>query len=210
MCNAYGTIGYSRSAFVHDLLGIPRNLDYNRPKKVVRPTDTVPVVRMTDVGYEQIEMRWGLVPAWSKGMPERPLTNARSETVEELRSFSDSFRKRRCLMPGDEFYEWVKGTKQRVTFRPRYEEFLFAGLWDTWFDGDRKIESCVMLTTSANSVMSSVHDRMPVILEPQDCLKWLNVATPLEELRKLMVPISNDLIDIVEEISPSSNQTSLF
>lgn len=210
MCNAYGTIGYSRSAFLHDLLGIPRNLDYDKPKKVVRPTDSVPVVRLTDAGYEQLEMRWGLVPAWSKTMPERPLTNARSETVDELKSFVDAFRKRRCVMPGDEFYEWIKGTKQRVTFRPKDEEFLFAGLWDRWNDGEKNVQSCVMLTTSANDIVAPVHDRMPVVLKPEDCMKWLNAETAVGELKQLLSPLSNELITLVEEIAPKSNQTSLF
>ncbi|MCB1059550.1 MAG: SOS response-associated peptidase [Calditrichaeota bacterium] len=210
MCNAYGTIGYSRSAFLHDLLGIPRNLDYDRPKKVVRPTDSVPVVRLADAGFEQLEMRWGLVPAWSKTMPERPLTNARSETVDELKSFAEAFRSRRCVMPGDEFYEWIKGTKQRVTFRPKEEEFLFAGLWDRWNDGEKVIESCVMLTTSANDVVAPVHDRMPVVLKPEDCVKWLNSETAVEDLKKLLAPLENELITLVEEITPKSNQTSLF
>jgi putative SOS response-associated peptidase YedK len=210
MCNAYGTIGYSRSAFLHDLLGIPRNLDYDKPRKVVRPTDRVPVVRVTNVNYEQLEMRWGLVPAWSKTMPERPLTNARSETVDELKSFAEAFRTRRCVMPGDEFYEWIKGTKQRVTFRPKDEEFLFAGLWDSWNDGEKVIDSCVMLTTSANDVVAPVHDRMPVVLKPEDCAKWLRADTAMDELKRLLAPLENELITLVEEISPKSSQTSLF
>ncbi|MBL0060422.1 MAG: SOS response-associated peptidase [bacterium] len=210
MCNAYNTRGEPISPFVCDLLGILNDLRVERKAKLVRPTDIVPVVRMTHVDYEQLEMRWGLIPAWSKTMPERPLTNARSESVEELKSFADSFRKRRCIMLGDEFYEWVKGTKQRVTFRPKDADFLFAGMWDCWTDGERTIESCVMLTTAANDVMAPVHDRMPVILKPEDCVKWLNLDTPIEELRMLLVPLANDLITLVEEIKPSSNQTSLF
>ncbi|MBK8130469.1 MAG: SOS response-associated peptidase [bacterium] len=209
MCNAYGTIGYSRSAFVHDLLGIPRNLDYAKPRKVVRPTDVVPVIRSGDRGPEQISMRWGLIPAWSRQMPERPLTNARSETVDELKSFAESFRMRRCIMPGDEFYEWIKGTKQRLTFRPVQEEFLFAGLWDSWKDGDNLVESCVMLTTTANDVMAPIHDRMPVILKPEDCIRWMAADTAVEDLRALLVPLNNDLITLVDE-GGSLKQTSLF
>lgn len=210
MCNAYTIRGEPISPFVCDLLGIPNDLQVERKTKLVRPTDTVPVVRLTNVNYEQLDMRWGLIPAWSKTMPDRPLTNARSESVDELKSFSDAFRKRRCIMPGDEFFEWVKGTKQRVTFRPKDDEFLFAGMWDCWSDGERTIDSCVMLTTAANDVMAPVNDRMPVVLRPEDGVKWLNLDTPIEELKKLLVPLANDLITLVEEIKQSSNQTSLF
>ena len=210
MCNAYTIRGEPISPFVCDLLGIPNDLRVERKTKLVRPTDTVPVVRMTHVNYEQLEMHWGLIPAWSKTMPERPLTNARSETVDELKSFSEAFHKRRCIMPAAEFYEWIKRTKQRVTFQPKDGEFLFAGLWESWKSDDKTIESCVMLTTAANDVMAPVHDRMPVILKPEDCVKWLNLDTPIEELRMLLVPLANDLITLVEEIKQSSNQTSLF
>jgi len=210
MCNAYGTIGYSRSAFIHDLLGIPRNFDHDKPRKIVRPTDNVPVIRGASSGFEQISMRWGLIPAWSRQMPDRPLTNARSETVEELRSFSDCFRKRRCILPGDEFYEWARGTKQRVTFRPKQEEFLFAGLWDTWRDGDKIIESCVMLTTTANDIVSPIHDRMPVILLPEQCAHWMDTSISTDELRAMFAPLASDLIELVDESSTTTNQTSLF
>ena len=210
MCNKYKTQGDTISDFIRDLLELPLSLDSISPNKIVSPTDNVPVVRLTSKGYEQLEMRWGLVPAWSKQMPDRPLTNARSETVDELKSFSEAFHKRRCIMPAAEFYEWIKRTKQRVTFQPKDGEFLFAGLWESWKSDDKTIESCVMLTTAANDVMAPVHDRMPVILKPEDCVKWLNLDTPIEELRMLLEPLAKDLITLVEEIKPSSNQTSLF
>ncbi|MCB9357261.1 MAG: SOS response-associated peptidase [Calditrichaeota bacterium] len=209
MCNAYGTIGYSRSAFVHDLLGIPRNLDYDRPRKIVRPTDQVPVLRTNGGRVEQLEMRWGLIPAWSKQAPDRPLTNARSESVEELRSFSEAFRSRRCVMPADEFYEWTKAKKRR-TFRPTQEEFLFAALWDTWRDSERSISSCVMMTTAANDVVAAVHDRMPVILRPEDVRTWLSESSTLAEIRGLLRPLDNELIVLEPDELQSSSQTSLF
>lgn len=209
MCNAYGTIGYSRSAFVHDLLGIPRNLDYDRPMRIVRPTDMVPVLRKSGREFVQAEMRWGLIPGWSKQMPDRPLTNARSETVEDLRSFSASFRERRCIMPAGEFYEWTKSRKRR-TFVPADEEFLFAGLWDEWFGESKSIQSCVLLTTSANEIVSPVHDRMPVILKPDDVKAWLEPETPLPSIRDLLKPLESELILLLPDETESSSQTSLF
>ncbi len=209
MCNAYGTIGYSRSAFIHDLLGIPRNLDYDRPVRMVRPTDLVPVLRKSGQEYVQAEMRWGLIPGWSKQMPDRPLTNARSETVEDLRSFSASFRERRCIMPAVEFYEWT-GSRKRRTFVPADEEFLFAGLWDEWVDESRSVQSCVLLTTKANEIVSPVHDRMPVILKPDDVKHWLDPEAPLPSIRDLLKPLESGLISLLPDEPASTSQTSLF
>ncbi|MBK6767011.1 MAG: SOS response-associated peptidase [bacterium] len=143
-------------------------------------------------------------------MPERPLTNARSESVDELRSFSESFRSRRCVMPGIEYYEWTKTTKRRRTFVPRQEEFLFAGLWDAWTDAERSLDSCVMLTTSANEVVAPIHDRMPVILRPEDVLMWLDGSVSIELLRGLMRPFDSEQMSLVPEVSEPPKQTSLF
>ncbi len=113
-------------------------------------------------------------------------------------------------MPGIEFYEWAKTSKKRRTFTPADQEFLFAGLWDVWSDDSRRIESCVMLTTSANEIVAPVFDRMPVILKPDDAVKWLSDDTPIEELRKLLIPLAPDLISLVPESTEPTAQTSLF
>lgn len=113
-------------------------------------------------------------------------------------------------MPAVEFYEWIKGTKQRVTFLPTEEEFMFAGMWDSWSDGTQTIESCVMLTTSANDIMAPVHDRMPVILRPEECVRWLRVDSSVVELREFLRPVSSEFIKIADDFRPPNSQTSLF
>jgi putative SOS response-associated peptidase YedK len=120
-------------------------------------------------------MGWGLIPFWAKDPSiGAKLINARSETVTEKPSFRAAFKYRRCLIPADGFYEWQKvqgGAKQPFYFSMEGNAvFAFAGLWESWND----IETCTILTTSANSLLQSIHDRMPVILSPEDYRPWLD------------------------------------
>lgn len=164
------------------------------PRHNIAPTQHVLAVRESREGREAVTLRWGLVPSWSKEMPKGAgHFNARGETVAEKPSFRDSFRHRRCLIPADGFYEWQKlrGGKQPHFFYMKQEEpFAFAGLWDSWRDaaGD-EIESCTILTTSPNELLSAYHDRMPVIIVPQGYDLWLDSAARRPELlRPLLRP----------------------
>ena len=144
----------------------------------VAPTQEVLCVREGGDGREMTFFQWGLVPSWAKdpGMGAR-LINARSETVAEKPAFREAFKRRRCIVPADGFYEWQRagGRKQPYFFRMSDgEPFGFAGLWDRWEgEGGRVINSCTILTTEVNEVVRSVHDRMPVILHPEDYDLWL-------------------------------------
>ena len=151
------------------------------PRFNIAPTQTVLTIRTKahDEGFEVVPMRWGLIPSWSKSLTGPPLFNARSETVAEKPSFRTAFRRRRCLIPADGFYEWqVLSPKQK---QPQYitlrtgQPFAFAGLWESWQppDGSR-IESCTILTTAANTLMQQFHDRKPVILSPAEFAPWLD------------------------------------
>jgi putative SOS response-associated peptidase YedK len=120
-------------------------------------------------------MGWGLIPSWAKDPSiGAKLINARSETVTEKPSFRAAFKYRRCLIPADGFYEWKKtqrGAKQPFYFSMADNAvFAFAGLWESWND----IETCTILTTSANSLLQPIHDRMPVILSSEDYGRWLD------------------------------------
>jgi len=145
----------------------------------IAPTQEILAVRESPDGREMTFFKWGLVPSWAKdvSMGAR-LINARSETIEEKPSFRDAFKKRRCIIPADGFYEWQRngGKKQPFFFRMRDEHpFGFAGLWERWEgEGGQAINSCTILTTEANEVLRPVHDRMPVILHPGDYPLWLN------------------------------------
>ncbi|MDQ1593271.1 MAG: hypothetical protein QOG71_3898 [Pyrinomonadaceae bacterium] len=146
----------------------------------IAPTQEILAVQQGLDGREAKWLKWGLVPSWAKdaAMGAR-LINARSETVTEKPSFREAFKKRRCVIPADGFYEWqrVGGKRLPFFFQMRDERlFGFAGLWERWQGaGQELIESCTILTTEANEVLRPVHDRMPVILHPDDYELWLEV-----------------------------------
>lgn len=144
----------------------------------VAPTQTVLGVREQGGVREAMFFKWGLVPRWAKDPAiGNKLINARSETVTEKPSFREGFARRRCLIPADGFYEWQRsgGRKQPFFFRMRDEgPFGFAGLWERWEgEGGEVIDSCTILTTEANEILRPVHDRMPVIVHPEDYSLWL-------------------------------------
>ena len=156
----------------------------------IAPTQTVIGVRQTAAGREAKFLKWGLIPSWAKDPSiGAKLINARSETVTEKPSFREAFKKRRCIIPADGFYEWQRttGRKQPYFFRMREEDrpFGFAGIWERWKDeGGGVVESCSILTTEANELLRPVHDRMPVILHPEDYQLWLDEDVRKQELRR--------------------------
>ena len=167
-----------------------------RPNFNVAPTQEVAAV-VAENGSRRLEMlRWGLVPSWAKD-PEigARMINARSETAPEKPSFRGAFRRRRCLIPADGFYEWRREEGGKQPFYIRMNDgrpFAFAGLWESWNDGE--IRSCTILTTSANDLVGPVHERMPVILPAADRDAWLDPEAEREELASLLRPYEgNDL-----------------
>ena len=152
-----------------------------QPRFYIAPTQNVLVIRSAthDSGCEVATLRWGLIPSWSKTLTGPPLINARSETVAEKPSFRTAFRRRRCLIPADGFYEWQALTPkqkhpQYITLRSG-QPFALAGLWESWQSPDgSRVESCTILTTAANALMQQFHDRMPVILSPDEFAPWLD------------------------------------
>jgi putative SOS response-associated peptidase YedK len=155
------------------------------PRYNIAPTQDILGVYQSEDGREVTFYKWGLIPSWAKDTSMgAQLINARSETVTEKPAFREAFKKRRCLIPADGFYEWQRtdDKKQPFYFRMRDETpFGFAGLWEQWEGNGREvINSCTILTTEANEVLRSVHDRMPVILHPGDYELWLD-----SDLRKL-------------------------
>lgn len=152
----------------------------------IAPTQQVPVVRQlaADLAPQLDLLYWGLIPSWAKDPAiGNKLINARGETVAEKPSFRSAYRQRRCLIVADGFYEWQKlaGGKQPYYIEMRdHGPFAFAGLWESWRDKTLKespvIESCTIITTEANAVLSELHDRMPVIIPPENYALWLDPA----------------------------------
>ena len=139
------------------------------------PSSNIPVIRLTVQGREAVNCHWGLLPHWARDTRYKPI-NARAETITEKPFFRDAFRNKRCLFPANGFFEWKghKGQKQPFFFKLKEAElFAFAGLWDHRERDNRSIDSCTIITTGANRIMQSIHDRMPVILDPEDYDEWL-------------------------------------
>lgn len=149
-----------------------------RPRYNAAPTQRLPVVRRGAAGGRELALlRWGLVPSWAKDPAiGNKLINARAETVAEKPSFRAAFKARRCLVPVDGFYEWKRagGAKQpyRITMADG-SPFALAGLWERWTKEPEPLETFTIITTTANSLMAAIHDRMPVIIDPADYDAWL-------------------------------------
>jgi len=207
------------------------------PRFNIAPTQLAPVVRLEGDGQRQLAMlRWGLIPRWAKAPAiGSRMINARSETVAEKPAFRNAFRKRRCLIPANGFYEWISAN-QRVK-QPYYiypadhKPLVMAGLWESWHDAvtSEDLATFTILTTEANAAMRQFHDRMPVFLHPHQFDQWLIpkeckgqptpapfVPAPDDLLamhpvsRKVNSPAIDDasLIDSVE-ISPESSEPAV-
>jgi putative SOS response-associated peptidase YedK len=137
-------------------------------------------------------LRWGLVPSWSKDLSiASKMINARSETVEEKPSFRTAFKRRRCLIPVAGFYEWKTDQSGKTPLYIQLKDspvFALAGLWEIWHDPNgSELRTFTILTTAANEFMQQFHDRMPVILSPEDYSLWLDSDdVPPQALRDLM------------------------
>jgi putative SOS response-associated peptidase YedK len=159
-----------------------------RARYNVAPTQDVPIVRRNAQGErELVQMRWGLVPRWAKdpSIGQR-MINARGETAATKPAFRNAFRRHRCLVPANGFYEWRQGPDGRkLPLWIGLQDgglFGFAGLFERWLDPDgHPLDSCTILTTSANALIRRLHDRMPVIVAPEDYERWLDPDDPSPE-----------------------------
>ena len=172
------------------------------PRYNIAPTQPVPVIRQHPKKPRRVlsSMRWGLIPSWAKDMSgSAGMINARSETAATKPAFRDPIRFRRCLVPADGFYEWLRTgqAKQPFCFEVNEGElFAFAGLWDGWKDPSGQwIKSCSILTTTPNAVTSQVHDRMPVILSKEDYELWLDPGmTNVDAVSEFLKPFDTTLM----------------
>jgi putative SOS response-associated peptidase YedK len=180
------------------------------PNHNICPTQNVLAIREQAGKIQLCKLRWGLIPSWSKD-PKigASLINARAETVAEKPSFRSAYKKRRCLIPADAFYEWqaLPGVKKKVPHRisivakPNGDDtlFQFAGLWETWRGDDgTTLETCTIITTAANEFMQPLHNRMPVIVAREDYRRWLDPASDPMALTTLLVPYAGH--DMHEEV----------
>jgi putative SOS response-associated peptidase YedK len=193
MCGRF-RLGKGREA-LKEYFGAEADLDWS-PRYNIAPTQSIPSVRQnpSQPVRELSFMRWGLIPYWAKDPSiGYKLINARSETATSRPAFRDALKSRRCLIPADGFYEWKKLPKAKQPFCFVLQDesmFAFAGIWDRWKDRDGDIiVSCSILTTSPNELLAGVHDRMPVILPPDDYDLWLDPGfQDTQEVSALLKP----------------------
>ena len=171
------------------------------PRYNIAPTQEILTVRSaSDGGRYASLMKWGFVPHWAKDASiGSRMINARSETVHEKPAFRQAIKTRRCIVPASGFYEWSTGEHGKI---PHYitmrddSPLPFAGIWKSWKDLDgQAVETCAILTTSANSLMAPIHDRMPVILHPAEFDLWLDrTVNDPTELKRLFQPYPSELM----------------
>lgn len=166
------------------------------PRYNIAPTQPIHIVR-AEKGRRALALaRWGLIPSWTRNVADLPLFfNARAETAPDKPAFRGPFRQRRCLIPATGFYEWAKMSGGRgqpyLIAAPSRRILAFAGLWDEYADDKGNIiDSAAILTTAANGDLAPIHDRMPVIINPNDHDRWLGLD-PVErrECEALMAPM---------------------
>ena len=205
------------------------------PSWNVAPQTFQPVVRLNRDTREReiVMMRWGLIPYWAKD-PKIGIStiNAKAETVDTASSFREAFKRRRCLVPADAFYEWQKldaKTKQPFAIAMKDgKPYAFAGLWEKWKDREAGIEllTFTVITTDPNEVVEKLHDRMPCIIPEKDYDRWLDVDSPrlpvdllrpydadrmtAWEVDKRIGNVRNDTPDLLQEQPAALEEPSLF
>jgi putative SOS response-associated peptidase YedK len=193
MCGRY-TLATPDPADIRARFPIGEQIEIRRRYNVAPGDDVLAVTTDKEGAPRGQLLRWGLVPSWAKS-PHNGLKmiNARVETAAQSPAFGRALQRYRCLILADGFYEWQAGAARGAPKRPFHIGrndgglFAFAGLWSTWYGPDeRKLRSCAILTTAANSAIAPLHDRMPVILSSQHERAWLDSSTPHAELHQLL------------------------
>ncbi|MEW4564488.1 SOS response-associated peptidase [Bremerella sp. JC770] len=224
---------YTLRARLNQLLqiyGAQSSIEYSERFNVA-PSQMVPVLKLDDDSgaREIVLMKWGLVPSWAKDEAiGNKMINARCETVDEKPAYRAAFKRRRCLVLADGFYEWQKqgSKKQPYLFQKKDSSpYGYAGLWETWKKGDQPLQSCTIITTTPNALVEDVHDRMPVILPERHIENWLNHEYDhVERLKSMLKPypasemkrypvdpmVGSPKNDKPECVEPIKTQDSLF
>jgi putative SOS response-associated peptidase YedK len=166
------------------------------PRYNIAPSQAVVALLQRGSSLVAANLHWGLVPAWAKDRKiGSRLINSRAETVAEKPSFRSAFRKRRCLVLADGYYEWVKVGDAKQPYHiygDSHRPFAFAGLWETWSKEDGSpYSTCSIITCPANNDLEQLHHRMPVVLENTDYASWLTDGATTDDLIKLLRPAAN-------------------
>lgn len=172
---------------------------HNPPQFNIAPRAQVQIIRHADNGQlELTQVSWGLVPAWLKDLSHAQ-SQARAETLGDKPMFKSAFASRRCLILTDGYYEWREQPgRRKQPYRVTLKGgglFCFAGLWEHYpVDEQLAYDSCALITVAANTELTPLHPRMPLILRPADYRTWLEPSTSLSELQKLLQPLDNGIL----------------
>ena len=212
MCGRFAF--YSPREAITDIFGVEFPLELE-PRFNISPTQYVVALRHPEnetrgSAFEPVLLRWGLIPSWAKD-PRigNRMINARAETVESKPSFRAAFKRRRCVVLADGFFEWRPSDRGKIPYfisMKSRQPFAMAGLWESWRGSDSPIESCAIITTAANGVMTALHDRMPVILSADGASRWVDVNNSGQALQSLISPEDNDSLQYWE-VSRSVNNS---
>ena len=184
------------------------------PRYNIAPTQPVAAITVDHTGERWLRpLKWGLVPFWAKdpSIGSR-MINARAESLADKAAYKHALERRRCLIPADGFYEWVKNGTKRMPMHIHFRDgrlFAFAGLWDRWSRGEgQPIESCALITTSANALVAPIHGRMPVLIDRGAYDLWLDPRASEDDLRALLAPFSAEAMEAFP-VSPRVNGTDV-
>lgn len=191
---------------IKEAFNLPSLLDF-QPSYNITPGQDILAIVPSDENMDgnhcnqTVQLYWGLIPSWSKDRKiSQHLINARAETIAEKPSFRSAFMKRRCLVPATGFYEWRQTEQGKQAYhitRPDHKTFAFAGLWEHWEQGGETVYSCTIITTSANQLMLPIHNRMPVIVDPQNYANWLDRQSRKDDLQALLATDAYSAMDTI-------------
>jgi putative SOS response-associated peptidase YedK len=178
---------------------------YFKERFNIAPTQDAPLILFQDGQTLQRQMRWGLQPSWAN----YPIINVKSETLTTKPTFRESFSSRRCLALADGFYEWQKPAKTPFRFvLPDRSAFCFAALWDHSFikSAGQRLETFAIITTAASADVLPVHERMPLIIPPQDYENWLSNPTQAAQMLKTPHPLKLDCYPVNSIVNKAANE----
>jgi putative SOS response-associated peptidase YedK len=198
------------------ILAIPEHYGLPEPEKSIQPSyniapgQEIMLLRQGDSGRNLARMRWGLIPSWTRDLAKAPKSiNARSEAAWDKPSFRSAIRHRRCLITANGFLEWKNTGSRKQPYLIRFENlelFSMAGIWESWKNPDtgEVVNSCAILTTNANEAVAAIHDRMPVIIRPEDYPTWLALESSQEQIDTLLQPFT-DMPTLMQPVSARIN-----
>ncbi len=178
------------------------SLAEHSPQYNIAPGQRIAAVRAAGTGPEAAALKWGLVPGWSKEPRSGyRMINARAETITEKPAFRTAVRRRRCLILADGYYEWQKtgsGKQPWYITLPGHALFTFAGIWESWQQGDSDtLETCAIVTRAANPALAPIHDRMPVLIAAADRARWLEAPLEADDIKTMLLESANDSFETV-------------